>query len=69
MSDTKPPSEDPGGANVGWAIMSTLLGGIGLYGFAGWLVDKWLHTHFATPVGLILGMGLAVYVIMKRFGV
>ncbi|MDQ1652664.1 MAG: hypothetical protein QOI35_1864, partial [Cryptosporangiaceae bacterium] len=23
MSDTKPPSEDPGGANVGWAIMST----------------------------------------------
>jgi F0F1-type ATP synthase assembly protein I len=69
MSDSQPPKREQGGANVGWAIMSTMLGGIGLYGFAGWLIDQWLDTKFATPIGLVLGMGLAIYVIMKRFGV
>lgn len=69
MTDNEPPKHDPGGANVGWAIMSTLLAGIFVWGGVGWLVDRWLETKFATPVGLILGMGLAVYSVVKRYGV
>ena len=57
-----------GGGDVGWAVMSTLIGGFAVWGGIGWLLDRWWHTHFLTPVGLILGMGLGIYAVVARFG-
>lgn len=57
-----------GGTSEGWAVMSTLIGGFVVWGGIGWLLDRWWHTHFLTPVGIILGMGLGIYAVVARFG-
>ncbi len=49
-------------------VLSYLIGGIGFYGGLGWLIDRFWHQSWGIPVGLILGMGLSIYVIIKRFG-
>lgn len=56
------------GADLGWAATSTMLGGMLFWGGVGWLLDHWWGTHFATPIGVILGMALGVYAVVMRFG-
>jgi hypothetical protein len=53
----------------GWAAVSTLIGGFVVWGGVGWLLDRWWGTHFAMPVGVILGMALGVYAVVMRYGV
>lgn len=53
---------------MGWAVMTTLVGGFAVWGGLGWLLDRWLETRFLTPVGLILGMALGIYAVVARFG-
>ena len=52
----------------GVMVLSYLIGGVLVYGGLGWLGDHFLHMHFLTPVGIILGAALACYTIIKRFG-
>ncbi len=52
----------------GMRILSYLMAGIGLYGGLGWLLDRWLRTDFGLPGGLLAGMGISLYVIIKQFG-
>jgi len=54
--------------SAGFAALSYLLAGGLLYGGLGWLLDHWLHTRFCLPIGLVLGFGLGVYLVVKRFG-
>jgi|KBSMisStaDraftv2_1062788.scaffolds.fasta_scaffold574899_2 ATP synthase protein I len=55
------------GANQGWAAVSYLIGGIAVWGFIGWLVDRWLHTGgIATAIGAVLGAAGGVYLIVRR---
>ena len=56
------------GADEGWAVMTTLLGGFLVWGGIGLLLDRWLGTKFLTPVGLIVGMVLGIYAVVARFG-
>jgi ATP synthase protein I len=56
------------GMNQGMRVLSYLLGGVLGYGFLGWLGDHLLGTGFLLPTGIILGAGLAIYVIIRRFG-
>ena len=56
------------GANEGWAVMTTLIGGFVVWGGIGWLLDHWWETKFLTPVGLIVGMGLGIYAVVARYG-
>jgi F0F1-type ATP synthase assembly protein I len=49
-------------------VLSYLIGGVAFYGLLGWLGDHFLHTRFLLPIGIILGAGLAIYTIIKRFG-
>jgi F0F1-type ATP synthase assembly protein I len=42
---------------------SRLGGGVLLYGGIGWLLDSWWDTAFLTPVGILLGAGLGLYVV------
>lgn len=52
----------------GHTALAYLIAGIGLYGGAGWFLDRWLGTQFLLPIGLILGAGLGIYLIVRRFG-
>jgi F0F1-type ATP synthase assembly protein I len=41
--------------------------GVALYGFLGWLADRWLGTQFLVAVGILLGAGLGIYLTFARF--
>jgi F0F1-type ATP synthase assembly protein I len=46
-----------------------LISGICVWGFFGWLVDRWLGSGgIATAIGAIVGAGLGVYLIVRRLG-
>ncbi|QGF24451.1 hypothetical protein [Raineyella fluvialis] len=65
-SSLVPPGE-PAGMETGMRILSYLASGLILYGGLGWLGDKFLGTEFLLPLGLIIGLGLAMFVIIKRY--
>jgi len=39
-----------------------------VWGGAGWLLDHWLGITVFFPVGIIFGMAVAIYLVVKRFG-
>ena len=56
------------GADTGWSIIGTMLSGMAVWGGAGWLLDRWLNTKVFVPVGILLGMAVAIYVVVVRYG-
>lgn len=54
-------------SDQGFVILAYLLAGLLLYGGLGWLLDQWLHTNWFTPIGIILGFVLSMYLIIKRY--
>jgi ATP synthase protein I len=52
---------------TGWAVMSYIIGGMVLYGGIGWLIGRWTHIAALFPVGMLLGMGLALTLVILRF--
>ena len=38
-----------------------------MYGFLGWLIDRWLGTDFIVAIGIIVGAGLGIYLTFSRF--
>ncbi|WP_432835791.1 AtpZ/AtpI family protein [Dactylosporangium sp. CA-092794] len=57
------------GSNEGWAAVGYLISGIAVWGFVGWLVDRWLGWHgIATAIGCVLGAAGGVYLVVKRLG-
>jgi len=60
-------AKQPTGTDIGMRIVAEMLAGILFYGGLGWLGDHFLHTNFLLPVGLIVGFGLSVYLVFKRF--
>lgn len=59
---TEPPRGDP------WQVVGYLIAGVALYGFLGWLADRWLGTSFLVGLGIVLGAGLGIYMTYARFG-
>lgn len=40
-----------------------------MWGFAGWLIDRWLDTGgISTAIGSVVGMAGGVYLIIRRLG-
>ncbi len=39
-----------------------------VWGGAGWLLDRWTDTAVFFPVGVVVGMALAIYLVVARFG-
>ncbi len=65
----RPDQQAAAGADVGWAAVSYLIGGIAVWGFVGWLVDRWLHTGgIATAVGCVLGAAAGIYLMIRKLG-
>jgi F0F1-type ATP synthase assembly protein I len=54
---------------IGWAITSTLVGGIVTVGGLGYLLDKVLGTETVfTAIGIVLGAASGIYVVYLRWG-
>ena len=39
-----------------------------VWGGAGWLLDQWLDVRLFAPIGIILGMAVAIYVVVIKYG-
>ena len=72
-----PPSAGPpsagdqsgGHANPGWSIISYMVAGMAVYGGIGWLIGRWTgYSAVLFPVGLLAGLGLALTLIILRYG-
>jgi ATP synthase protein I len=50
-----------------WHAFGYLVAGVGMYGFLGWLADRWLGTTFLVVVGILVGAGLGLYMTFARF--
>jgi ATP synthase protein I len=74
MAGDRPPQPPPGpdlssGAGQGWTAISYLISGILVWGFIGWLIDRWLHTGgIATAIGSMVGAAGGIYLVFLRFG-
>ncbi|MDQ1711514.1 MAG: putative F0F1-ATPase subunit Ca2+/Mg2+ transporter [Frankiaceae bacterium] len=50
-----------------WNAVIEFSAALAVYGVGGYYADKWLHTgHVLFLGGLLLGMGLGLYIIVKR---
>lgn len=61
-SSSEQPTEDP------WQAFSYIVSGVLLYGVLGWVADRLLGTSYLVAVGILLGAGLGVFLVLKRFG-
>lgn len=55
-------------ADAAWSVPSTLLSGMFIWGGLGWLLSKWTGQTWITPVGLIIGVVLAIYLVYVKYG-
>ena len=62
-------SEAWSGMGIGWAITSTLIAGMLVFGFIGFVVDRLTGTNrIFTGIGIIVGAALGVYHVYARYG-
>jgi F0F1-type ATP synthase assembly protein I len=45
-----------------------MLSGIIVWGGVGWLLDRWLETRVFTLVGTLLGLSVAIYLVVVKYG-
>ncbi|GGL36278.1 hypothetical protein GCM10014719_41730 [Planomonospora parontospora subsp. antibiotica] len=70
MSEQERRPEDDGRdfADAAWSIPSYILSGIILYGGGGWLLSRWTGVAVFTPIGVIIGVVLAIYLVYRKYG-
>ncbi|MYW04483.1 hypothetical protein GT354_40670 [Streptomyces sp. SID3343] len=52
-----------------WSSVGYLLSGMLFYGGIGWLIDRWTgHDALFLPIGLIVGIALALALVFVRHG-
>jgi len=57
------------GMGTGWAITSTMVGGIAAWGGIGYLIDRLVGTeHVFLPIGFVLGAVGGTYLLWLRYG-
>ncbi|RAY15757.1 hypothetical protein DPM19_08245 [Actinomadura craniellae] len=55
-------------ADALWSVPSYLLSGMAIWGGAGWLLARWTGLELFFPFGLVLGIGLAIYLVYVKYG-
>ena len=72
VGDHREPSpgsgNEPEGMETGYRILSYLAAGLLFYGGLGWLGAKYLGIDLLLPLGLIIGIVLAMYAVIRRYG-
>jgi F0F1-type ATP synthase assembly protein I len=62
-------SEAWSGLGIGWAITSTLVGGMITLGGLGYLLDRVFSTGTVfTAIGFVLGAASGIYIVYLRYG-
>lgn len=62
-------AETAKGEREGMRALSYLLAGPVVYGGVGWLLDNFLvHSGLLLPIGIVVGLGLSVFMIIRRYG-
>jgi hypothetical protein len=57
------------GVEIGWSVVSTLIGGIATIGLLGYVADRALGTdRVLTGIGFVLGAVLGIYIVYIRYG-
>jgi F0F1-type ATP synthase assembly protein I len=51
-----------------WQAFGYVTAGVLVYGFLGWLLDRWWGTSFVVVIGILAGAGLGIYMTFGRFG-
>ena len=69
ISHTSPDRTGPSGQGGGdpWVAFGYLVAGIGFYGFVGWAIGRWLGVSYLTPLGIVLGAALGIYLVFRRY--
>ena len=69
MSQQIPPSapEPRGPQGDPWHAFGYVVSGVAMYGFFGWLADRWLGTAYLVAVGILFGASLGIYMTFARF--
>ncbi len=69
MDEDDRSQQSRGLSDSAWAIVSYLLGGMLVWGGAGWAIDRLLEreTPLFWPVGLLVGIALSMVIIVVRF--
>jgi F0F1-type ATP synthase assembly protein I len=62
------PARQPSGADIGWGITGTLLSGVIVWGGVGLALDRWWGTRFVALIGVILGLAVAIYLVVVKYG-
>ena len=58
-------SPGPGDA---WSVLGTLIAGLAVWGGVGALLDWWWGTEAFVPIGLVVGMVAAIYLVVVKYG-
>ncbi|WP_326636520.1 hypothetical protein OG884_24360 [Streptosporangium sp. NBC_01755] len=66
--ERRPESDGRDFANAAWSVPSYILSGIILYGGGGWLLSRWTGVAVFTPIGVIVGAVLAIYLVYRKYG-
>lgn len=51
-----------------WDAFGLIASGIAVWGGVGWLVSEWLDNTVYLMLGLLVGMGAALYLVWVRYG-
>jgi ATP synthase protein I len=51
-----------------YSILGYMLSGLIFWGGVGYFADRFFNTSFLTLIGLLVGMGGALYLVWLRFG-
>jgi F0F1-type ATP synthase assembly protein I len=70
MADNTPPRnpDDKSSEGAAGAVVGYLIAGIGVWGFLGWVADRWLGLPpgIGIVTGMMIGAAGAIYLIIKR---
>ena len=55
-------------SNDAWGAFGLMVSGVVVWGGAGYLVSRWTGHQLFTMVGLLVGMGTALYGVWFRYG-
>jgi F0F1-type ATP synthase assembly protein I len=58
------------GVSTGWVITGEMLAALLVWGGVGYLIDRlaWGEARVFTPIGMVLGAVLGIYLLWLRFG-
>jgi hypothetical protein len=70
MTEQKRTPENDGRdfADAAWSVPSYLLSGMLFWGGIGWLLSRWTGVYAFIPIGFVLGVVLAGYLVYLKHG-